>query len=71
MLSELYEVLRVRDGAGCRLESLSIQVEPLGDDMLFMPSDVVSRLPPDLGEIERNLESVVGSLEIMLLIDDD
>ena len=71
MLSELYEVLRMRDGAGCRLESLSIQVEPLGDDMLFMPSDVVSRLPPDLEEIERNLESVVGSLEIMLLIDDD
>lgn len=71
MLGELYEVLRMRDEAGCRLESLSIQVEPLGDDMLFMPSDVVSRLPPDLEDIERNLESVVGSLEIMLLIDDD
>lgn len=71
MLSELYWVLKMRDDAGCRLEALSIQVEPLGDDMFFMPSDVVSRLPPDLADIERNLESVVSSLEIMLLIDDD
>ncbi|KAI0736614.1 hypothetical protein C8Q72DRAFT_12921 [Fomitopsis betulina] len=71
MLSELCHVLKMRDDAGCRLEALSIQVEPVGIDMIFMPSDVVSRLPPDFEDIERNLESVVGSLEIMLLIDGD
>ncbi|KZT64597.1 hypothetical protein DAEQUDRAFT_769583 [Daedalea quercina L-15889] len=71
MLEELCTVLRRRDEARCRLESLSIQVEPITDETLYTPSDVVNRLPAELAEIEQRLMSVVDSLEIMLLVNDD
>jgi len=71
LLTSLYTVLQKRDAAQTPLESLSLQVEPVADDTAFTPSGVIGRLPSDFDDIQADLESMVDSLEVMLLIDGD
>ncbi|TFY60637.1 hypothetical protein EVJ58_g5020 [Rhodofomes roseus] len=71
MLNALCVALQKRDEAHCRLQSLSLQVEPVTIDTMYTPSTAVSRLPADFEDIQEKLEILVDSLEVMLLIDGD